>query len=211
MKRPEFIARQAGNPTGPIGTILARIMEKETVPENNQALSLLHIESDDRVLEIGSGHGATLKIAADIAYEGFVAGIDISDVMVRRAEKVNGSSIKTGRVEVFLASSDNIPYPDETFNKALAVHTIYFWDQPKAHFSEVYRTLVPDGKFSICFRPAEDAGFAKSFPSSVYHIRQKDDVLTAMRQVGFKITNVTTENGARGDLVFAIGQKPARR
>ncbi|MEP2987760.1 MAG: class I SAM-dependent methyltransferase [Parasphingorhabdus sp.] len=210
MKRPLFIARQAGNPKGPIGAVLARIMARETVVENSRALSLLKLQPTDYILEVGAGHGATIKTAAEIVYNGFVAGLDISHVMVRRAEQANKQNINEGRVDILLASSDRIPFSDATFSKALAVHTVYFWDQPASHFSEILRTLIPGGLFLLCFRPAEDEAFAETFPSSVYHIRGTEDLLSGLRQTGFEIDSVNTETGKRGTLIFATARKPSK-
>lgn len=209
MKRPEFIARQAGHPTGIIGTLLARIMAKETADENGHALTLLTLQPSDNFLEIGAGHGATLKTASDLAYDGFLAGIDISDVMVRRAKSVNRSRIKSGKMEIARANSNRIPYPDNKFDKAMAVHTVYFWSKPKDHFDEMFRVLSPGGLFLLCFRPAEDAGFAQTFPETVYHIRKAEAVIADMKRSGFEIKSLDSRNNGRGTLVFALGQKPA--
>ncbi len=211
MKRPFFIARQAGNPKGLVGTILARIMARETVVENSRALSLLKLQPTDYILEVGAGHGATIKTAAEIAYNGFVAGLDISRVMVRRAEQANRKSINEGRVDILLASSNQIPFSDDTFSKALSVHTVYFWDQPASHFSEILRALIPGGLFLLCFRPAEDKAFAETFPSSVYHFRNTEDLLSGLREAGFEIDSVNTETGKRGMLVFATARKPVKK
>lgn len=209
MKRPEFIARQAGHPTGIIGALLARIMAKETANENGQALTLLDLQPSDDFLEIGAGHGATLKVASRLAYDGFLAGIDISDVMVRRAKSVNRSHLKSGKMEIARANSNRIPYPDNKFDKAMAVHTIYFWSKPKDHFDEVFRILAPGGLFLLCFRPAEDAGFAETFPETVYHIRKAEVVIADMKRSGFEIKSLDDISSDRGTFVFALGQKPA--
>lgn len=77
MRRPEFIARQAGHPTGILGRLVARIMAMETVTVNRRVLELLDLEEGSRVLEVGIGHGRSLARVAELAPKGFVAGIDI--------------------------------------------------------------------------------------------------------------------------------------
>src|SRR5262249_18274702 len=57
MRRPEFIARLSGCPTGVLGSLIARIMAKETLATNTYALRLLELQPTDHVLEVGFGHG----------------------------------------------------------------------------------------------------------------------------------------------------------
>jgi cyclopropane fatty-acyl-phospholipid synthase-like methyltransferase len=89
LRRPEFIARQAADPKGLIGRVIARVMAHETATPNRRALELLGIEEHSRVLEVGFGPGHILARAAESAPRGFVAGIDISAAMVEMAQTFN--------------------------------------------------------------------------------------------------------------------------
>ena len=91
MRRPEFIARQARRPSGWLGGIIGRIMAFETADANQVAFDLLELHARDCVLEIGFGHGATLRKAASVVTAGFIAGIDHSEIMLRTAKRGNGS------------------------------------------------------------------------------------------------------------------------
>jgi ubiquinone/menaquinone biosynthesis C-methylase UbiE len=85
LRRPEFIARQASNPSGLLGRLLFRVMAAETLAVNERTLELLAPEPSARILEVGFGHGRTLLRAAEMAPSGFVAGIDISTDMATAA------------------------------------------------------------------------------------------------------------------------------
>src|SRR5260370_2912908 len=156
LRRPEFIARQAGRATGILGRLVARIMAMETVTINRRVLELLDLEAGSRVLEIGFGHGRTLARVAELAPKGFVAGIDISAEMVQMAQRHNRNSIANGLIEVKRASSDRIPYPDESFDGAYAVHTLYFWDDPLGHLREIYRITRTGVRFVLASGPKEE-------------------------------------------------------
>ncbi len=208
MKRPDFIARQSGNPKGLLGGLIARIMAKETAPENLIALDLLELEEWDRLLEIGSGHGATLAEAAVRMKNGSIAGIDISKVMVRLAEKTNQQNIKSKLIQIHRASSDDIPYPAKTFTKLLSIHTIYFLDDLPDHLAEIFRVTAPGGRFVLGFRPGEDEGFAENFPDNVYQIRLKSEVLRLLEAAGFETITVHEEDPGRGRVVFAVVERP---
>jgi ubiquinone/menaquinone biosynthesis C-methylase UbiE len=127
MRRPEFIARQASCPHGLPGRFLAWIMAAETASVNERALALLECRPDDHVLEIGFGHGRTLARVATLVPAGFVAGVDVSEEMVRMASSRNRQFIAEGRVEVQRADSTQLPYPEGRFDRVYAVHTLYFW------------------------------------------------------------------------------------
>jgi ubiquinone/menaquinone biosynthesis C-methylase UbiE len=91
-------------------------MAAETAAVNKRTLEILAPpEPDSRLLEIGFGHGRTMARAAELASKGFVAGIDLSADMVRMCRSRNRGAIAQGLIEVELANSDNIPYPDAHF------------------------------------------------------------------------------------------------
>ena len=51
MRKPEFIARQSRRPTGLLGAIVARVMARETRPENERALHLLDLADGDSFID----------------------------------------------------------------------------------------------------------------------------------------------------------------
>jgi len=206
MRRPTIIARQSGHPTGWLGALIARIMARETTFENQRALDFLNLETPDRFIDIGTGHGATLREAAKTIRSGLLVGIDPSAVMVRLARRKNRCSIKRGLVEVHCAQASNIPFPDNHFSKLLTVHTVYFWPDLAQQLKEIYRVAAPDARFVMCFRPQEDPIFADKFPDTVYHIRPKDLVLDAIEEAGFTLVEINDEETERGRLIWAVAE-----
>jgi ubiquinone/menaquinone biosynthesis C-methylase UbiE len=185
MKRSTLIARQGRRPSGLLGHIVGRIMARETHAGNLIALDMLELAADDRVLEVGFGHGRTLAAAAQIVTEGRLAGVDPSEVMMQIARAQNAAALRAGRMELKLGVSDHIPFADGAFNKAYAVHTIYFWPRPERDLSEIYRVLSPDGRLVIGYRPSENKAFARDFPAEIYHIRSTVEVESAISAAGF--------------------------
>ena len=64
-------------------------------------------------------------------------GVDFSETMVAEAEAFNADLIKAGKARFHLASVEQMPLADGSFDRALAINTIYFWPDP-------VRTLVDD-------------------------------------------------------------------
>ena len=203
--KPLFIARQGRRPTGLLGHLVARIMAAETSPENDRALDLLALRPDNRLVELGCGHGATLAKAAQVITTGSLAGVDFSPVMIAHAKKRNRALVNAGRISLHLGNTDQLPFPDGAFTAALSVHTIYFWQDPAAHLKEVRRILAPGGRLMLGFRSAEDDDFVASYPSEVYAIRRTAEVLSLMKSCGFKqVDEVAAQFGNR-QVIFASG------
>jgi SAM-dependent methyltransferase len=136
-----------------------------------------------------------------------MAGIDPSEVMVRLARRRLRSWIEAGRAEVSLASSAQIPHPDRRFDATLAVHVVYFWDDPLADLREIHRVLRPGGRLLLGYRP-RDAETLASLPATVYTLRTVDDVERLLEQGGFtQIRSLECSLGRR-PLTCTLAQVP---
>ena len=203
MRRPDFIARQSRCPSGVLGWMIGKIMSFETAAANDASLTALALRPGDRVLEVGFGHGRTIERAAAMVGEGFVAGIDASDEMVRMATRRCRGLIEAGRVRLALADSASLPYADGSFDKAFTMHTIYFWDDPVPHLRELRRVLRDGGRLVIGFH-AKHASIVASFPAAVYTFYSIDEVRELLRRAGF--AGVEIQHSA-GGLALAAAQR----
>ncbi|CAN7164285.1 class I SAM-dependent methyltransferase [Bradyrhizobium sp. LjRoot220] len=211
MRKPRFIAEQGRQPSGLLGQIVARVMAKETAGENDFALKLLQLQPEDAVLEIGCGHGETLAKCANVVSRGILRGIDFSPVMHRHAMRRHRRLVAEKRIEFHLGSSDQLPFDDETFNRAFAVHTIYFWKTPLDHLAEACRVLNPGGRFVLGFRPAEDPGFRATYPSEIYHIRPEAEVVQLAEDAGFESIDLRRHTRGKARISFLLAQKKEGR
>src|SRR5262245_40799424 len=144
MRRPPFIARQGGRPSGLLGEIVGRVMAHETAAANQIALDLLELQADDKVLEIGFGQGRALAAAGKLVTAGLLAGIDHSQVMLRIARSKNAHLLRDGRMELALVDSRHLPYPNRRFTKVFTMHTTYFWPDLKGQLQEIRRVMADD-------------------------------------------------------------------
>lgn len=184
MQRPTFVARQSGNPSGILGRLIAWIMERETATPNAQAIAALAPDRGDRVLEVGFAHGRTIEELARSTPQGFVAGVDHASEMVDLASRRCAALIAEGRVELRCADSSALPFADRSFDKVLAVHTIYFWSDPAGHLREIARVMRPGGVVVLGFRPASDPA-CRDFPASVYSFYEQAEVRALLDGAGF--------------------------
>jgi len=207
MRRPEFIARQSGCPSGLLGWLIATVMASETASENDAAIAALDLAPHDRVLELGCGHGRTLALIAAIVTDGLVVGVDLAEDMVRMARRRCAAFVDAGTVEVKQGDGLALPYPDAAFDKALTVHTLYFWRDPLAQLREIRRVLVPGGRLVLGFRSCDDATVA-SFPASVYRFYSVDEILQLLESAGYQ--HAVVHSIASGDLRARERQPPGR-
>ncbi len=183
MAKTQRIARQSRQPSGWLGEIVARVMSFDTANANRIASERLAVRAGESVLEVGCGHGRTLRQIARAPF-GFLAGIDPSEVMVRLARRRLRRWIEAGQAEISLASSHSLPYPDARFDAAFAVHVLYFWSDALTELREIRRVLRPGGRVLLGYRPRDQSALAE-LPATVYTLRSVDEVERLLAQAGF--------------------------
>src|SRR5687767_3244059 len=106
-------------PRGMLGRVGGRLMSLDRgLPV--WVLDLLGINPSDSVLEVGSGPGLGLELAAARAREGRVVGVDPSETMLEMARR-NHAQIEAGRVELLLGTVEKLPFNDATFDKSMTI------------------------------------------------------------------------------------------
>ena len=146
---------QFARPTGLPGRMAGWVMAHRSSNRrrNAWAVSLLDVQRDDRVLEIGFGPGVAIRELACLAADGYVYGLDHSEVMVRQAARRNAEGVRRGRVELRLGRVERLPAFDLPFDKILAVNVVQFCDQPVELLGELRRVLRSGGRIAIAFQP----------------------------------------------------------
>ena len=198
---------QLGRPSGVVGRIVGRLMTSHNAPAHDLALSHAGLQPNDRVLEVGFGGGALAEKVLLTAPGITVRGIDASEVMVRQANARNAGARGEGRAKLRLGNVSSLPYADESFEKALSVHSIYFWPDPIANLEEVLRVLVPGGPLVVVVDPAEPM-HAPTSEKTGHGFWSREALLEILETVGL----VEADSGSRKDLglVCVWGYKQGR-
>lgn len=144
---------QFGNPKGVLGQVVGILMAVTNRGRNAWTIELLNIQPCDRILEVGFGSGVTIQLLSRIAVDGFIAGIDRSETMVQQASYRNASAIRQGQVELKHGSVAHLPYGNESFDKAFASNSHFFWSEPIECLKELRRVLKPDGLIALSWQP----------------------------------------------------------
>jgi ubiquinone/menaquinone biosynthesis C-methylase UbiE len=169
---------------------------------NAWAVSLLEVQRDDRVLEVGFGPGIAIKELSARAPEGFVYGLDHSAVMVRQAAWRNAKAMRRGQVSLRLGSVDELPEFEAPFDKILAVNVTLFWDRPVELLGNLRRVLRTGGRIALAFQPrgpgATDEAATKT----------GTELHAALREAGFSQVRLETLE-LKPAVVCALGVNPS--
>ena len=112
------------------------------------AVETMAVGPDDRVLEIGSGHGVAVTLVCERLDGGKIVAIDRSAKMIEAAEKRNREHVEAGKAEFIRASLDEADLGAQRFDKVFAVHVRSLWDRP-GELDVVRGLLAPGGKLYL--------------------------------------------------------------
>jgi len=183
-----FTTRQFGRPSGLFGKFIGNGMAKRNVYDAQWTVSLLDIQPQQRVLEIGFGPGVSTQLVAEKASQGFVAGIDHSQTMIQAASQRNAKAIQTGRMELKQGEVGSLPYPDESFDIVLSLHSIYFWQNPVECLREIKRVLRPDGRLAITIQPKDK--WVQNVDDKVMTLYFGKDLASMFSEAGYRNVRV---------------------
>jgi len=102
--------------------------------------AMVGVENKDIILDIGCGDGDTLQRYHNAQY---LVGIDISNILCRNAKK----NVKNA--EIILASMDNLPFKNNSFDKIIAIYSIIYLSTKEKTFVEISRVLKSKGTFVL--------------------------------------------------------------
>lgn len=142
-------------------------------PKTNRVLvDLAGLSSADRVLDIGCGPGAAVRMAAAVVEES--VGVDRAQPMVDIARR-RSKSLDNVRYEV--GSAEALPFPDDAFTVVLAAHSFHHWENRRDGLAEAARVLAEGGRLLILEQDGKKHGLDGAEAARV----QAD-----MEQLGFR-------------------------
>ena len=179
-----YLARQFARPRGLAGRwIFGTWLDRVNQGMNAQALRLLDVQPEDRVLEVGFG-GGSLLASILAARPSKAIGVDLSEEMVARGRSRFRREIAAGRAQILAGSVERLPIGDATVDKACSLNSIYFWKDPAAAMAELARVLRPSGLLILGFEAAETL---RAWPGHRYGftVYEPDAVVRLAEGAGF--------------------------
>lgn len=150
--------------------------------------SYIKIKKEDTVLDLGCGGGRNIDYF--LTQGAIVYGLDHSQTSANMARERNKEAIKSGRCQIFVGDVKRLPFQDESMAIVTAFETIYFWNDIRVCFEEIYRVLNKGGKFLICnevssMKRRDVRILAGKISMEVY---TPDDLTNMLTEVGFSCT-----------------------
>ena len=108
----------------------------------------LDVQPNDRVLEIGCGHGVAATLVCERLDGGHYTAIDRSPKMIDAARRRNAAYVEAGTAEFLVAQLEELDLGDRSFDKIFAVRVGLFHREPERAHRVVERWLAPGGEIS---------------------------------------------------------------
>jgi len=111
-------------------------------PGRNTAIEHLHCRNGDRILEVGVGTGLSLPLYPEGVK---VVGIDLSTEMLNHARKKVAEENITNVEELIKMDAQAMSFPDNSFDKVVAMYVASVVPDPAALVNEIRRVCKPGG------------------------------------------------------------------
>ncbi len=142
-------------------------------PRSNRDLpSTADLGESQVVLDIGCGPGAAVRAAAPFVSR--AVGTDRSTAMVEIAKR---RSRDVANVEFAVGGAEQLPFPDETFDRVWTIHSFHHWEDKTRGMGEALRVLRPGGRLLIVESETKGShGFDRA---------EAEEVAAELRAIGF--------------------------
>lgn len=112
-------------------------------------VAAMEIQPDDRVLEIGCGHGIAATLVCASLDGGRYLAIDRSPKMITAAAARNAAFVQTGVARFMLGSLETLPPEAGMFDKVFAMRVRLFVEDPERAHVLARRWLAPGGRIFV--------------------------------------------------------------
>ena len=190
----EFIATQFKKPSGLFGIFTSDLMAKNNQKNYHRLIKDLNLQPQNKVLEIGFGPGIGIQMIAEQCPTCTIEGIDFSKLMYKRATRYNKQYIEEGKVQLQYGDFLTASVAHNDYDKIFCLNVVYFWNELMAPFGKVLSLLKKGGSFHV-YMADRAILLGKRIPDSVFNKYSIEQVVEALKAVGFSAVEHTEEKG----------------
>lgn len=143
------VVRQLAVPHGAGGWLAALTMPMAHKAFYGPAADLLHLETGDELVEVACGSGVFLDQHA--RHVSRIAGLDLSEIQVRLAQRKLADLIAAGSAEIVHGDAAALPWADESFSAATCMGSLEYFPDRMAALLEMRRVLRPGGRIVVSY------------------------------------------------------------
>ena len=127
--------------------MLKKFLNKGHAPLALWAFEVCPLKDGESVLDVGCGGGGNLVRILERCPKSRADGIDYSEESVACSRKA--AKKYADRCSILCGDAMQLPYQDETYDRAVSFESIYFWPDPVRGLKEICRVLKQGGKVMI--------------------------------------------------------------
>jgi len=182
-------------PRGFAGRIQVVFMNRGHKSIYGNVAKVLELQPEDDLLEVACGNGHFLKKYASHVHS--VAGLDLSELMVKMATKKNKDRVAAGTAEFVHGEASQLPWEDNWFSVATTMGSFTMFPKPLESLKEMYRVLRPGGRavVSIEWNAEDGKDHSKDIERYGMWLWTEDDVRTMLKEAGFSEVSITYAKG----------------
>lgn len=147
----------------------------------DEAISMLDIGPDDRVLDVGCGTGFATE--GLLKHTGNVVGLDQS---VHQLEQAWSKLGKHDPVAFQLGDAERLPYADNSFDIVWSSGSIEYWPNPVTALQELRRVARPGAPVLVVGPNYPDNRFAKRLADAVMLFYDEEEAEMMFTEAGFE-------------------------
>ncbi len=162
-------------------------------------LGILNVEEGDSVLDLGSGLGIDVFLAAEkVREEGLAVGIDATKEMVHKARNI-AEKHRYENVRFEHGEMEDMPFPERTFDAVISNCVINLSPDKSSVFEEIYRVLRSGGSMLISDIVAKDKlpdkirNDPEAWSQCIGGAIEKEKYLEMIKDAGFEKIEVISE------------------
>lgn len=181
--------------------------ELKSIPESailglgcGNPAALAELQNGEIVLDLGSGAGIDVFLAANkVGKTGHVIGVDMTEEMIKRAEKIAKDN-KYTNVEFRLGEIEDLPVQDNTIDVIISNCVINLSPDKLKTFQEALRVLKPGGRLLVSDLVTEGLlpeDIRKSFDAwsgCIAGALEKAEYLDTIQKAGFHHVEIVSQN-----------------
>lgn len=202
------LSRQLGGPSGPLGALVARMLNRGNRAAITAAVGALDLTGTEEVADIGFGGGLGLDLLLDATRSGGrVHGVEPAPDMLQRARRAHHEEVAAGRLALHEAGMEALPIADGALDGWISVNTVYFVEDLPPALAELRRVLAPGGRGVLGIANPEWMAH-QAVTKFNFTVRPVADVVAALTEAGLSVEQRTMDGSRHFNLLVC---RPVRR